>query len=176
LLIAEALEAAQFKPGESFQLARINDGRIVCQTFTVGDDVSSFLAPAGNYYLTCNPVRPDLGARRASEADVVEERLLLFDVDPTGVDREPARLVAEAARAWLTEQGYRPPMIDSGRGFQLWIHCPGVDKPRRRALILGLGLKFSADGAKVDSTADACRLMRLPGTVNLKTGRKAVIL
>lgn len=158
-----------------------------------------------NLYLLANPLRPDAsrsGAGRALDDHVACARLLLIDVDPVKVrqrdlDRghpgpldvlgtaphklEAAVEVADLVRAWITEHlGVTPPLIDSGRGRQLWLRFAGdgPDRSLRRRLVHLLALRFDReDVVTVDrSTHNAARLMRLPGSTNHRTGRTAQVL
>lgn len=81
-----------------------------------------------------------------------------------------------------------PAIIDSGRGVQLWYRLNDTplhddeDLRLRARLAMGHILKQLAalgpvGGCTVDtSCSDLPRVMRMPGSVNLKTGRQAIIL
>jgi hypothetical protein len=149
-----------------------------------------------NVYVAPNPTSYRGGARHAS-GDVTHWSYFLIDMDPVE-EVYDAQAAVNHALLWLGEWIGRdfslnqPIIIDSGRGAQAWIRlrdCPLVnaeDKsvpgwPRQmvrrvnsywlKRLDEKLGVVC---GCRVDtSTSDLPRLMRCPGTRNVKTGRKA---
>lgn len=170
--IKQALEACGIERGESFQLASILDRKIRCATFTSTGKARAWAEAQGarNIYICGNPVRPDLGPNRAKATDVTRVACMLVDIDPDGDDEAPLK-VAHGIAALLALKQPRPSVIDSGRGAQVWVQLePDVD---RRARLHQIAEKFGQPGVKFDATHDPARLMRLPGYVNQKTGRKA---
>ena len=129
-----------------------------------------------------NPIGETITGGRACAADVAAVRMLLLDCDPVGEGTtDDARALAEALAAWLVERGGQPAVVFSGRGWQLWLpheSVPVGDEVRalRRRLVRGLAARWSTPQAKVDATPDEARLARLPGTLNLKTGRRAELV
>lgn len=170
-MISEALAACGIHKGETYQLASILDKRIQCLSTASRKEGATWAKAQGalgrNVYLCGNPVRPDLGPNRAGAADVVRQGCLLVDIDP---DPDGAALKV-AEQVWGLVGGA---LVDSGRGAQVWLQVePDVD---RRGLLLALKARFSVPGVKFDSTYDPSRLMRLPGTINRKTGRVACLI
>jgi len=110
-------------------------------------------------------------------------------MDPIEEENDPAKALEEALM-WLGEwlgnnfTNRRPIIIDSGRGMQAWIRLgdidldqmPGGRSVARRAN--GYWLKTLDErlgvchGCRIDtSVSDLPRVMRCPGTINVKTGR-----
>ncbi len=142
-------------------------------------------------YLTLNPLRPELLARRtgrceyagqdtsATDADVLRRRLLLVDCDSivpiTGVsasdqEKGEARHVAKAVHDYLASLGWPAPIIgDSGNGYHLFYR---IDLPNDvaatklvRDCLRALAAKFDTSTAKVDTkVSNAGRIVKLPGT------------
>lgn len=175
--VARALVACGILPGESFQLASILDRVIHCATFTSPRRAKAWAdaesSQGRNIYLCGNPVRGDLGAARAKATDVTRTACLLVDVDPDGgADGDPLRVARELAGLLGSLGGGPWPVVDSGRGAQVWVQVDeSVD---RRALLRWLATK-AGPGVKLDATQDPARLMRLPGYVNQRTGRRACL-
>lgn len=100
--------------------------------------------------------------------------------DHTGSPCDPDRMWREV-RAFLEQDGVPLPsaVVASGRGLHLWwtySRCiPGIAAPRWRALQSALAGKLSRLGAD-PSWVDAARVLRLPDTVNSKTGTEAEII
>lgn len=138
-----------------------------------------------NCYIQLNPtaspalVRPKAG-------DVSHIQAILIDIDPVRPDAAPLK-TGETIEGILTARGVdmgSVSFIDTGRGIQLWIHMPampliGEGSLARcvRAFIRDVCDAFGeTHGCVVDSTcSDLSRVARLPGTVNQKTGRQAVL-
>jgi len=166
LSLSEALSACGFLAGERFALASILDGQLRGVVLDDPERGQAWADSQGgrNVYLTGNPVRPDFYGSRPKAADILERRVLLVDLDPIGSED-----VAPVAQALWERIGGT--LVDSGRGRQIWLRVPGD------ADCAGILRAIRQDlTVKVDCTYDASRLMRLPGTVNLKTGRLAAIL
>jgi hypothetical protein len=136
-------------------------------------------------YVQLNPSY-DRTLVRPSAKDISHLQAILVDFDP--VDPLPNDSSPTAAINRLLSHGIPPESvthIDSGRGFQLWIHVEPIP-------IIGEGsldrsvkafIRMLADswgrqgGYAVDpSCSDLCRLARLPGTVNSKTGRTTKVI
>jgi hypothetical protein len=162
--------------------------------------VSSAEAKGLNVYVAPNPTTSTVGARHAA-ADVTHWSYVLLDMDPIEEDCQPLKALEEAL-LWLGEWNgrdfskRRPLIIHSGRGAQAWIRLedlpmsdvglikdvPGMDRKTARKA-MGYWLKRVADkigtvhGCRLDScTSDLPRVMRMPGTRNMKTGIEARIL
>lgn len=156
------------------------------QAVSQGRDHADGRATEGGLYLGSNPLLTASG-HRASDADVREVRLLLLDLDPVDVRAEARAAAAQRAEELLrllTENaGVRPSLIDSGRGRQVWLRHVSINPSNgevlglRRRLLYALAARLDGDLAKIDrSTHNPSRLMRLPGTMNLRTGDHASVL
>lgn len=169
------------------------------------DEIERFIGGSQgmNIYLAPNPTKQTLGTRHSAE-HVTHWSYMFLDVDP--VEENSRALVAlEEALLWLGEwmgrdfgpKGQRPIIIDSGRGAQAWIRLedivmmdqkmidwhPELQERKIARKTMGYWLKKLADklgtyeGCRLDScTSDLPRVMRCPGTVNIKTGRMAELL
>lgn len=178
------LRAAGFDDGEIFQLVAIKyprdpsvrlevksfENRLVGRT-----DAGKWVrrVPEGfNLYICGNPLKAHKD-RKAKNEDIAVVRCFLVDVDPVG-EGTPSDECLAFCRA--VQQDFGGTVVDSGRGFQLWLlHGPDV-VPHREGMSHAIQKKYERPGTKMDSTFDPSRLMRLPGTINLKTGVKAQIL
>ena len=148
-----------------------------------------------NCYICPNPTLRADGTRHRAD-DVTHWSYFFFDIDPLkGVENaDPVGALDSALAAFTGISGHNlfehsPTIIDSGRGMQAWFR--GVDydlekEPQyrgmsRRAMSYWLGRVQQRigthNGCKLDpSVSDLPRPMRLPGTINLKTGREAKVL
>lgn len=144
-----------------------------------------------NIYVAPNPTACTSGERH-SAADVTHWSYFLIDMDPVE-EKYSAKAALDAALyllgKWLkedfsVERGVRPIIIDSGRGMQAWIRLNDLVLDERMRSIArrvnGFWLKkLDAElglthGCRIDtSVSDLPRVMRCPGTVNIKTGRMA---
>ena len=150
---------------------------------------------ARGVYLTLNPLKPELLARRngrcefagrdttSSDGDVLRRRWLLVDVDTkttvsgvstTDGEKDAAGAVAENVANFLGENGWNDPIrCDSGNGFHLFyrIDLPNDDESRKlvNRVLKTLASKFDTDAAKVNqSVFNAGRIVKLPGTMARK--------
>jgi len=169
--------------GRRFALAAGRGDDFEPRVFDDVDVAEAWAAPlvdTHNLWVTGNPIRPGVSGRPKME-DVESELWLLCDCDPTKDGEDPdgtsqARMDAaeESADAIYEHVGERGMLVFSGRGYQVWLRvAAGV--PRRR-LLQWLAYEFAVDGAKVDILADASRLMRLPGSINHRTGEQVMIV
>lgn len=126
-----------------------------------------------NIYYTANEVRPDLGDRKPSKADVVAVRAIYTDVDPMpsiDLEAERARIVAK-----LRTDAPLPfaAVIDSGGGFQalavLADKLAATPDTVAWAETHGRGLAYALGG---DTIQNVERLLRLPGPDNLPDSKK----
>lgn len=117
------------------------------------------------------------------DADVIERRYLLIDVDPvkpspkvsaTDVEKSAARDVAEAVRDYLGGQRWAAPLvIDSGNGWHLYYRLaeplPGgaadsLTDPMA-VVLRSLKARYDTPAATIDGTVfNASRIMKVPGT------------
>jgi putative DNA primase/helicase len=143
-----------------------------------------------NLYFAPNPLKRAM-SKKATKADIAEVRRLWSDRDPPK-DANGTTINGEALATWRDEQwrqmdqppGGTPPatwIIDSGRGFQrMWqlTQALPVDGPngtatlKVEALNRGLAQAYGSDF----SVCNIDRILRLPGTVNTRTGQRASVL
>jgi len=142
-----------------------------------------------NIYVAPNPTQSTRGLRHTAE-EVSHWSYFLIDMDPVE-ETYDSRAAIDEALLWIGEwlghdfSRQQPIIIDSGRGHQAWIRLDdvalddgGVRSIARR--VNGYWLKKletrlgTIHGCRIDtSVSDLPRVMRCPGTVNLKTGRLA---
>lgn len=151
-----------------------------------------------NIYVSLNPTTCTIGKRHAT-SDVTHWSFFPVDIDPDTPDAPVAKttdLVLEYMRSEFSLKD-EPIVIDSGRGRQLWyrlkdypLNHPAIATSfegaipaghARRAMRYWLSRISSAmpedTACKIDPTvSDLPRVMRCPGTVNLKTGRTATVV
>lgn len=147
--------------------------------------------PGMNFYVAPNPAGTRAGTRHRT-ADVTHWSWFLIDVDPVQEGANPALVAEEVLMAlgiwWEIDFNERRPLlIHSGRGAQIWIRLDDIvldDERRRRARITNkYWLELLADyigttrGCRIDTTcSDLPRVMRCPGTMNMKTGSPAILI
>lgn len=168
--------------------------------FDDGDAFADAAAPIGpldakTIYITLNPVKPDLLARRANrlaqvdkgestgDADIAAIEYLLIDIDPerdshisaTEDERQAALATRDAVRAYLTDQGWPEPAAvgSSGNGGSL-IYRVALENTEARKELLervlkALGALFTTRAVKIDQTTfNPSRLTKVFGTVAAK--------
>jgi hypothetical protein len=132
-----------------------------------------------NLYVSPNQARDDARLDwRLSESSVGDVRAIFADIDPAKptqdddtvehFKKERARLDALAKQ--LSKHAKCPPsfIVDSGGGIQPWwlLDKPIAATPENVELARGIGrtlkARFGGDGV-----FDVCRLMRVPGTINI---------
>lgn len=125
--------------------------------------------------------------RLTADADVLERRYLLIDVDPvrpagvsaTDAEKSHAREVADRVRERVNRHAPGGPLVvDSGNGFHLYYRLPDpetggtVADPAadRTAVILhALAQNFDTAAATIDTSVfNPSRIMKVPGTVARK--------
>lgn len=153
--------------GQRFALAAIKDRKIEPACFTDVRRAEGWLVfhEDKNCYITLNPVEEGVNGRPKAK-DIHRTPWLLVDLDP---DNPTDDLLPVAQRLHERIGGI---LVFSGRGYQIWLE---VGEDADRAGILRR-LRSEITECKVDATHDPSRLCRLPGTVNLKTGKRAEIL
>lgn len=174
--ISQALLLCGFEPGEWFSVAAIRDREIRPGCFCDVSQAEAFLAQyqGWNHYICGNPVRQGTTGKPKID-DVVASRVMLVDADPE-VEGADTRRAIEQVASWLGQSDARWSIIDSGRGTQLWLQT-SVKPERRRALLQEIARQGTGvPGVKFDATHNPERLMRLPGSVNLKTRRTASVV
>ena len=145
------------------------------------------------FYLTLNPVRPDVHARAANRLksyavvttanrDILRRAWLLIDVDParpSGVSSTEAELalamaVRDAVVAWLTAQGWPAPILamSGNGGHALYaIDLPNDDSTRDlvKACLEAIFARFATPAVSIDRAVyNAARISKLYGTVARK--------
>jgi Family of unknown function (DUF5906) len=112
-----------------------------------------------------------------TKEQIREVRVLALDLDPVG-DATPEQVI-EAGRAALDVTP--TVLVCSGRGLHalLVLECaiaPGRAERLNEALIARVRAALDDQVAKVDATHNCNRFLRLPGTVNERTGRRCEIV
>jgi hypothetical protein len=147
---------------------------------------------AKGVYVTLNPLKPDLLARRcnrvdwaqegelAADKDVLGRRWLLVDADPvrdshvsaTEEEKAHAHTAVLAVRDDLRGRGWAEPVLaDSGNGYHLLyrIDLPADDGGLVKRVLEGLAAKFDTERAKIDKKVfNPARICKLPGTIARK--------
>jgi hypothetical protein len=192
-----------YEPGDVIELRAPNAGR----AGTISgyyDDLEALARDAlrldggrnlPGIYVTANPVRQNLLPRAVnraiqrakhttSDADIIERRWLLIDLDsvrPAGVsstdtEHAAALTLADEVRDWLCELGISPDSIvlaNSGNGAHLLVR---TDLPNdatatelSRRCLAALDLRLSTEAVHVDTTTyNAARIWKLYGTAARK--------
>jgi hypothetical protein len=156
---------------------------------------SELSGKAAGVYLTLNPVVPEFLARCANRTkrakkdnstkddEILSRRWLFVDIDavrPSGISSTDEQHQAALERAWqirqwlMEECGWPAPVVmDSGNSSYLIFHI-ALDNNAAASDLVERVLKTLArrfDDAKVridGTTFNAARLMRIPGTLNMK--------
>jgi len=119
--------------------------------------------------------------KKATREQVRAVSSLWADIDP--VDGESVVDVVAVTES-LRASGLRPTVVDSGRGVQVWqaldevIRVDDYERVKRSLRRFGRAVNETCGvaGAKLDlSVAEVSRIMRVPGTVNRRTGRIAAL-
>ena len=123
--------------------------------------------------------------------DVVSISLIPMDVDSenkpaTEEDLKDVKEVVENITADFVEAGYqKPSIIFSGNGYQLYSKIPKIeinDTNRKNiaAKINSFGetliKRYSTKGVRLDNIYDLPRIMRIPGTINIKSKTQSKIV
>lgn len=145
-------------------------------------------------YLTLNPVVPELLARCANRTkrskdgtkdhEILCRRGLFIDIDPlrprgissTDEQHEAAVACAWKIRQWLMEEWNwaAPILVDSGNGAYVLFRTEELENNDANTDLIARTLKALAqrfNDAKVEidiTTFNAARIMRIPGTLNMK--------
>ena len=150
-----------------------------------------------NLYLNANPTVNRPGKKKLSRKDVTHWRYVVIDLDPGSAALIPPRPGLELGEGdtadCLLNKAHR---IFSGRGYQYWLPIKGalsyLEHPRlmhpwinaesyergMRGYLAELSKTSDtwAPGWIVDTTcSDLARVVRCPGSMNQKTGRRAVV-
>ena len=148
---------------------------------------------AAGVYLTLNPVVPELLARCANHTkrakdgtkdhEILCRRWLFVDIDPvrprgissTDEQHEAAVACAWKIGKWLMEEWNwpAPVLVDSGNGayvlFRTELENNGANTDLIERVLKTLDQRFSDAKVEIDvTTFNAARIMRIPGTLNMK--------
>jgi hypothetical protein len=147
---------------------------------------------ARGVYVTINPLRPDILARRAnridyagdaelaSDKDVIRRRWLFIDADPvrdskvsaTASEKAAAHEVALRVRDYLGSLGWPAPVLaDSGNGCHVLyrVDLPTEDGGLLKSVLAALARRFDTDAVKIDRAVyNPARLCKVPGTLARK--------
>lgn len=151
-------------------------------------------------YLAGNPTTSRSGVRHTA-ADVTHWSFFFVDIDPVEEEYYPNEALEVVLQHIGAYSGHnllenKPTIIDSGRGVQLWLRTDdreldeNGDRPfegpvsrqiARRTMSYWLkkiaNRVGSVGGCKIDtSCSDLPRVMRMPYTINQKTGREGSII
>jgi hypothetical protein len=187
-LVAEVRETLRLlvAPGAVFELRALYP--VEYRVFGSGDLDKAAVWATGqaalekNVYVTLNSLAESLRetGRAAADGDVVSRRWLLVDIDPerdgtvsaTDAEKEQAREVALAVKAWLHEQGFPEPVLaDSGNGWHLLypIDLPAADQGLVKRSLQALAARFNTATVKIDTSVfNPSRITKLYGTVARK--------
>lgn len=167
--------------GQRFGLAQRRGGQLVPCCFNTVEGAEAWLLEEGDAYICGNPLRAGF-AGKPSNQDVIGEGVLLIDCDPKKCpEKDPDGTTTERRdAAWDTAMaiwegfGQAGILVDSGRGAQVWLRVePGIPRARLRAWIQDT---YRHELVEIDATHDVSRLMRLPGTINSRTGDPVVLV
>lgn len=168
--------------GHHVSLAQMRGGDLVSACVETVEQGERFFARGGetDSYICGNPVKPGT-VGKPSDADILEARVLLVDCDPIKTDQDPKGTSQEARdAAWDLASAIfdhfqdHASLVDSGRGGQVWLRVSPFT-PRKK-LLKWIAENFVSDLAKVDPTHNVDRLMRLPGSVNTRTGELVTVI
>ena len=132
-----------------------------------------------NLYLGLNPSKPRPGTIKLNREDITHWRFVVVDLDPVGTPLAPPSGYKEAHHH-----------IFSGRGHQLWVPLAETVPLSEKVVDLELSIERAMGaylrrlqdedwhaGWAVDTTcSDLARVVRCPGSVNQKTGKRSEII
>ncbi|MHB8459006.1 MAG: AAA family ATPase [Candidatus Limnocylindrales bacterium] len=190
--------AALWQPGDvrEVRIPKHDGRRTASGYFDDPELMATAVAPwdgRANLYLTLNPVEPALLARAAhrinasaggttADADIVERRWLLIDIDParpagisaSAPENLAARDVARAVRSYLSGLGWPAPVVAmTGNGYALLHRIALPNDAASTELVVGvldhLATRFDDDRVTIDRTvSNAARIGCLVGTLKVK--------
>lgn len=166
--------------GQRFSLAQKRHGKMESACFSNVEAAEKWVG-AGDLdtYICGNPVRPGTQGK-PSEDDMASGRILLVDCDPKKCpEKDPTGTTDERRdAAWTTAMSIWESfhksgvLVDSGRGAQVWLRVEaGIN---RLGLLSWIRDHFHHELVDIDATQDLSRLMRLPGSVNTRTGDEVI--
>lgn len=166
--------------GKRFSVAHKANGNLVSECFSDVKKAEAWLSRQ-DAYICGNPVLPGVTGKPVDD-DIAGDGILLVDCDPkkdpdldphgTGqASRDAAWNIAMQVWESFEQRGL---LVDSGRGAQVWLRVqPGS---HRRKLLSWIRDHFRDDLVEIDATYDVSRLMRLPGTINSRTGDEVIVV
>lgn len=138
------------------------------------DEAIRALNPRGfDMYAHLNPTHPVLRTR-ATIGDTLAWAFLLVDIDPLGKQTLNGRLLDNPVPAAAPLGS--PTVVYTGRGFHLWYRLHPSAPPwwkvgeAQRSFLRSL---VPPGDCRIDPLGDTARIVRLPGTINHRTGEKA---
>ncbi len=170
-------------PEGAFELRALTPSGVFAGVFTdhaaaARAAISAEADGAEGVFVTLNPVKlpPTNQLTRAmkcaSDADVVERRWLLVDLDVASASADARALADRIIRELAEEEGWPEPIVaSSGHGIHLlWkIQLPNeaASTDLVRNVLSVLAIRYDEDGVHVDTVCfNAARLVRLYGTLN----------
>lgn len=131
-------------------------------------------------YVCLNPAKQGVG--KPAQEDVALVKWFVLDIDPVIEAAEP-KLATAALLAYL-DMAYdikNYTMVATGRGYHLWIpindegQTPSALQGGVKGFVATIAATFGiCCGCKIDtSCAEISRVVRIPGTINQKTGKVA---
>ena len=173
------LAAIGFAPDDLVAISSKRDGIFKGEDVIPAADAGAYLfTPDADWYFGINPVRAGLvPPKRGTAADVTRVRDLIGDFD---IKAAPGFCPSkDVARALIAEIGLKVgaqpvAIVDSGAGLHgHWAVADG-DHPDTPALVKlwrsAVETIAAGRGIKVDAVFDISRVLRVPGTWNLKYG------
>jgi|SRR3989339_1186231 len=165
---------------------RRGDFILACGTHSGHDNVYAGLQsrPQCMLNLAPNELRPLPSTTKAEDIEILQT--FFVDIDPvrprdcasTQSELELAREVAKQIIDWARKQGYRKPLVVmSGNGYHLFFSLPAtILTPEKRGEIASkikcfekaIKDNFETAAVKIDTVSDFPRIVRVPGTLNLK--------
>jgi hypothetical protein len=125
-------------------------------------------------------------AKGTKKEDVIRIKKIFADIDPirqpntvaTEEQKQKAHIVAQMITTWCEEEGFtQPTILDSGNGLNIYWHIPEIEindsnrekiDAQTQAFCRYLNRKFNTPEVKIDQTGDLSRIMKVPGTTNIK--------
>jgi hypothetical protein len=122
--------------------------------------------------------------------DVIIVRNIVLDIEPKGLkegeypteeQRQACLAVVNKVREWGKEKGINTFVVDSGRGFHIWIFLSPIEiNDSNRSEIAAkykrfydlMREQFETPEVKIDTTSDLARVIGIPYTINVKWGRE----
>lgn len=162
--------AAKEEPGGN---KKVMGGRLCSLDALIGT-IRNSEALSWNLYCNANPTRRT-GKIKVSREDVTHWRYVVIDMDPVG------EVLTPPGETWMMGVAYR---IYSGRGYQYWVPVERTPELSTKDYYLkaeqamaGIIRSVPEQSGWVADTScsDLARVVRCPGSINQKTGRRAIV-